>query len=151
MTPGARAPVLLAKNHNEGTIDLAKLYNNSILFLYFYPKAYTPCCRSQAESIRDYYATIRARGVEVVGVTTDTPAAIRSCRNRTRLPFLLIADEEGELARAFGVPMHFGFASQCGFIIRSGIIIWRSEELPVEGLGPELIAILDRLKIQEKS
>ena len=132
-------------------MDLARLYEEHTLFLYFYPKAGTSRCKCQAESIRDFYDAIRARGVEVVGVSTDTPSSLRFCRERTQLPFLLVTDQEGELARAFEVPMHFGFATRCGFIIQSGRVIWRSNKLPVEGLGPELLEELDRLNICEKN
>lgn len=151
IVPGAQAPVLCVKNHNEGIIDLAKLYKGHTVFLYFYPKAGTPRCKCQAESIRDFYEAICARGVEVVGVSTDTASSLRFCRERTQLPFLLITDQEGELARAFEVPMRFGFATRCGFIIQSGKIIWRSNNLPVEGLGPELLEALEQLGIGEES
>ena len=149
--PGSKAPVLRVKNHNEGTIDLGKLYDNYTLFIYFYPKAYTNNCKLQAESINKFYDKLRSRGVEVLGVTTDTPCAVRCCRERTHLEFLLVSDIEGELARAFGIPMKFGFVQPCGLLVRNGIVVWRSDKLDPERIGCVLMDALDSLGIVESA
>jgi len=76
--------------------------------LFFYPRDGTPFCTKEACSFRDSYLQFLDAGVEVVGVSNDSPEIHRDFARQHRLPFSLISDAEGTLRKAFGVPRTFG-------------------------------------------
>jgi len=60
------------------------------------------------------------------GVSTDSVKAQQAFQQRHNLPFRLIADTNGEMIKAFSVPLNLGkFASRQSFLIKDDIIIWR--------------------------
>jgi peroxiredoxin Q/BCP len=73
------------------------------VILFFYPKAATPGCTTQACGLRDNYATIEANGATVLGVSPDAPEALAKWRAEERFPYLLLSDPEHKVADAYGV------------------------------------------------
>jgi peroxiredoxin Q/BCP len=71
--------------------------------LYFYPKADTPGCTTEACEFRDHLKQFSSKGTAVVGVSPDKPGAQAKFKTKYDLPFTLLADEEKEAAQAFGV------------------------------------------------
>jgi thioredoxin-dependent peroxiredoxin len=71
--------------------------------LYFYPKADTPGCTTQACSIRDRTAEYEAKGAVVLGVSPDEPAALRKFADKYGLPFTLLSDADHSVAEEYGV------------------------------------------------
>ena len=71
--------------------------------LYFYPKADTPGCTTEACEFRDDIQKFAKKGAAVVGVSPDKPAAQAKFKQKYDLPFTLLADEEKAAAHAFGV------------------------------------------------
>lgn len=71
--------------------------------LYFYPKADTPGCTAEACEFRDEIKQFAKHGTVVVGISPDKPAAQAKFREKYSLPFSLLADEEKEAAKAYGV------------------------------------------------
>src|SRR5438309_1328260 len=100
---GATAPALSALDQDGNLVHFSDLYARSLVLIYFYPKASTPGCTAQACSLRDSFASISARGLEVLGVSADQPAAQKKFQDAFSLPFRLIADHNGRVAAAFGV------------------------------------------------
>lgn len=78
-------------------------YAGSWLVLYFYPKSFTPGCTKQACSLRDGYDAIRSAGAAILGVSVDSLATQQKFKAEHRLPFELLADTEGEVAKSYGV------------------------------------------------
>jgi peroxiredoxin Q/BCP len=76
--------------------------------VYFYPGDFTPGCIRQAQSFRDNMNKLAARGVEVVGISGDGVRAHELFKKAQKLNFTLLADEEGKLAKQFGVPVGKG-------------------------------------------
>lgn len=72
------------------------------LVLYFYPKDGTPGCTTQACALRDDIVRIRALGARVLGVSLDSVDSHRQFAGEHELPFLLLADEDGEVADRYG-------------------------------------------------
>src|SRR6266513_16157 len=68
--------------------------------LYFYPKDDTPGCTTQACGIRDVYADFRERGAVVLGVSPDDEASHVKFKEKYSLPFTLLADPDGNVAKA---------------------------------------------------
>ncbi len=90
------------------------------LLLYFYPKDDTPGCTREACAFRDGYAELRARGVQVVGVSLDDAASHRAFAQKHRLPFPLLSDAGGAVAQRYGALWSLGpvrFAKRHSFLI----------------------------------
>jgi peroxiredoxin Q/BCP len=101
---GEPFPDFSLEAHDGATVAAAGLRGRPYL-LYFYPKAETPVCTREACAFRDTFAELRAAGVEVLGVSFDSPAANRAFAERHGLPFRLLTDRGGHLARATGAKM----------------------------------------------
>lgn len=122
---GADAPSLTVTNHQGKEIDLGDLYAAGPVLLYFYPKSDTPGCTAQACNLRDNFDALKAAGVEVVGVSTDSVANQQAFREKYDLPFTIIADEDKSLGKAFGVGSMLGMAyKRQSFLIVDGKIAW---------------------------
>ncbi len=124
---GVDAPKeLKALNHKGETVELSKtLAAEGVVLVYFYPKADTPGCTKQACSLRDAYAKLKDFGVTVYGVSMDSVEAQKAFHEKYRLTFDLIADTEGKVVKAFGVPSRGRFPSRQAFLFEDGKLIWR--------------------------
>jgi peroxiredoxin Q/BCP len=79
-----------------------------IVVVYFYPADLTGGCTKQACGFRDDLAKLTDLGVEVVGVSGDSVKNHKLFKKVHKLPFTLLADEEGKVAKKFGVPLTKG-------------------------------------------
>jgi len=122
---GNPAPDAASRDEQGHPVRLSDFYGDGFTLVYFYPKADTPGCSAQACSLRDDFAALQERGVRVVGVSADSPAAQLRFKQRFHLPFVLLADEERAVAKAFGVPLMLGMTRRQSFLIRQGRIVWR--------------------------
>ena len=100
---GKAAPDFKLQDDSGNTVSL-KDYRGAPLVIYFYPKADTPGCTREACAFRDSQAALKRKGVVVLGVSGDKPEAQKAFRDKFTFPFPLIADDDGKLAAAFGVP-----------------------------------------------
>lgn len=124
---GATAPAPAAVDENGQPVHLKEIYAKGVTLVYFYPKASTPGCTAQACSLRDSIADLKTAGVTVIGVSHDKPAAQKKFKEHYQLPFTLIADQDGAVIKAFGVPTYvFGIAKRQSFLIKDGKVAWRS-------------------------
>ena len=71
--------------------------------LYFYPKDDTPGCTKEACSFRDRMDDYRGAGIQVYGVSLDSPESHRRFREKNNLNFPLLTDVDGRAAEALGV------------------------------------------------
>lgn len=71
--------------------------------VFFYPKAGSPGCTTEACDFRDSEATLEAAGYSVVGVSPDTPEQLKSFAAKQNLPFTLVSDPDHKIAAKFGV------------------------------------------------
>src|SRR5262249_14520671 len=78
------------------------------LVIYFYPGDFTPGCTRQAQAFRDNMNRLVEKGVEVVGVSGDSVQTHELFKKAQKLNFTLLADEDGAVARKFGVPVGAG-------------------------------------------
>ena len=100
--PGDAAPPFSGTTTDGSPVSLAD-YRGRKLVLYFYPRDDTPGCTRQACSLRDGEAALAARGVAVLGVSTQDTESHRRFSEKFRLPFPLLADTQGTVGRAYGV------------------------------------------------
>ena len=113
---GEMAPDFEAPDHDGKPFRLSSARGSPVV-LYFYPKADTPGCTIEAKGFRDVYADYQAKGVRVVGVSTDDCPDQKAFREKYGLPFPLIADHEKVVATKYGVLGPHGVASRVSFLI----------------------------------
>lgn len=95
---GERFPSFDLEAHDGGRVSSASLAGRPYL-LFFYPKADTPGCTRQACALRDHWRELEAAGLTVFGVSYDKPESNHAFAERRRLPFRLLSDRGGRLAR----------------------------------------------------
>src|SRR5207248_828273 len=83
----------------------ADFVGKKVLVVYFYPADMTGGCTKQACGFRDDMKKLADKGVEVVGVSGDSVENHKFFKEFHKLNFTLLADEKGEVAKAFGVPV----------------------------------------------
>ncbi len=71
------------------------------LILYFYPKDFTPGCTKEACEFRDQFAFFRKQDIQVWGISRDNLETHERFRQEYKLPFHLLADEAGEVAKLY--------------------------------------------------
>jgi peroxiredoxin Q/BCP len=103
LTAGQQAPDFTLLNQQQQPVQLSSLLKQGQVLVYFYPKAMTPGCTVQACALRDSQSALADAGVQVVGISTDTPARLAKFAERDQLNFTLLSDEDHKVAEAFGV------------------------------------------------
>lgn len=145
---GVEAPQVTAVDQDGKQVHFADSYAKGLTLVYFYPKAGTPGCTAEACSLRDSYASLQAQGLQIIGVSRDDIQAQSHFRDQYKLPFTLVADKDGKVAQAFGVPMIslLPLASRQSFIVKEGKIAWNSLKAQTKGSAAEVQQALDHLK-----
>ena len=147
---GAPAPPVSAVNQEGAPIQFADIYAKGITLVYFYPKAGTSGCTAEACSLRDSYEKLQARGLQIIGVSRDNVEGQKHFQESNKLPFTLVADTDGKVAEAFGVPMMgmglLPLESRQSFIVKDGKIAWCSLKAQTKGSAEEVQKALDGLQ-----
>ena len=99
---GDDAPDFNAKDQDGNDVKLADLKDQRVV-LYFYPKDDTPGCTKEACSFRDAADVYKAKGIRVLGVSTDNEKSHQKFISKFQLPFDLLADTDKQIVEAYGV------------------------------------------------
>jgi peroxiredoxin Q/BCP len=99
---GDKAPLFTAKDQHGNTVKLSD-YKGKKVVLYFYPKDDTPGCTKEACNFRDNFRILQQKGIEVVGVSTDSVGSHAKFAEKYDLPFTLVADETKRIVQDYGV------------------------------------------------
>jgi peroxiredoxin Q/BCP len=122
---GAPAPQVTGKDQDGKPVNFADVYAKGVTLVYFFPKADTPGCTKQGCSLRDQWSDLQAKGVQVLGVSGDKPEAQKAFRDKFTFQFPLIADDDGKVAAAFGVPaMRPGIYKRTSFLVKDWKVAW---------------------------
>ncbi len=97
---GDRAPTIALADHDGAAVTLDELRGRRVL-VYFYPKADTPGCTTQACGLRDVLGEIG--DTVVVGISPDQPAKLKKFHDKYALGFTLLSDADHQVAEAYGV------------------------------------------------
>jgi peroxiredoxin Q/BCP len=98
---GTTAPDFTLDDQDGKAVTLSDLRGRWVL-VYFYPKADTPGCTTQACSLRDHSADYEAKNALVLGVSPDPVDDLRKFADKYGLAFTLLSDPGGELAQKYG-------------------------------------------------
>lgn len=99
---GDKAPDFSLPDQNGDTQTLSEHHGKWVV-LYFYPKALTPGCTTQAKALRDNMAKLRELGAEVIGVSADEEAKLKKFAQKHDLPFTLVGDTDHSALEAYGM------------------------------------------------
>ena len=115
-TEGRPTPAFTVTASDGTKIDSAALKGKPIV-LYFYPKDETPGCTVEACSFRDAWEKLAKSGVMMVGISTDSDDSHKAFTTHHKLPFHLVSDPDGKLAKTFGVPLSGTYMSRQTIVI----------------------------------
>jgi thioredoxin-dependent peroxiredoxin len=105
---GQKAPSFEATDDLGNPWKSADHVGKGVLVVYFYPAALTRGCTKQACGFRDDMKTLKAKGVDVVGISGDAVKNLKLFKEVHHLNFTLLSDDKGDVAKAFGVPLKKG-------------------------------------------
>jgi len=98
-----KAPDFRAPSSNGKEVSLKDYAGKKRVVLYFYPKDDTPGCTKEACGFRDSIKTIDKTNAVILGVSPDGVASHDKFTKKFNLPFILLADEDKKIAKAYGV------------------------------------------------
>lgn len=144
---GERAPDFsLPATSGKEPVRLASFRGERNVVLLFFPLAWTGVCTQEMCAIRDDYAQFAEWDAEVLGISVDSPFALRAWAREQGFQFPLLSDFNRTAARAYDVYLEdmmglHGVAKRAAFVIDKSGIVRYSEETPNPGVLPDLAAI----------
>ena len=121
---GQQAPLFTLHAQDGSTLDLASRQGKGWTVLYFYPKAGTPGCTTQACAFRDAIKVIRNENADVFGISTDDVENLQKFHKEHQLMFTLLSDPDAKVTEAYGVKMPIvTVAKRWTFILDPSLVI----------------------------
>ena len=105
---GDTAPAFESVDESGKPFKSSTVIGKNIVVLYFYPADFTGTGAAQARGFQEEMENLNNRGALVVGVSGDSVSTHKLFKAYYKLPFTLLADEKGEVAKLFGVPVKDG-------------------------------------------
>jgi peroxiredoxin Q/BCP len=149
---GENAPDFTLPDQDGNEVSLSDFAGRTLV-LYFYPKADTPGCTTQACGIRDRASEYEAAGASVVGVSPDPVASVKKFHGGQSLNFTLLADEDHAVCDAYGVwgeksmygKKYWGAQRSTFIIDGAGRVVHAIEKASPKTHDDEVLAALDEL------
>jgi peroxiredoxin Q/BCP len=113
---GAVAPDVQGTDASGKTVHLSDARGGRAV-VYFYPKDGTPGCTTEACAFRDSWKRYEAAHVLLFGVSSDSAESHVDFAKHHSLPFPLVADNDGTIAKAYGVKSTLGLDSRVSFLV----------------------------------
>jgi thioredoxin-dependent peroxiredoxin len=105
---GDAAPTFQLSDERGKTWSSSDRFEKKWVVIYFYPGDFTPGCTAQANAFRDSMHKLTEKGVEVIGISGDSVQTHELFKKAQKLNFTLLSDEDGAVAKRFGVPFTAG-------------------------------------------
>jgi len=150
---GTEAPAFSLPDHVGREVSLAEFEGRRVV-LYFYPRADTPGCTTEACGFRDAYGEFEERDAAILGVSDDPVEDLEAFARKHDLPFPLLSDEDGSVSDAYdsyGEKTVFG--NEVEGVFRNTYLIGPDGRIErvYEGVSPEdhaaeLLADIDELR-----
>ena len=147
---GKPAPDFTLPSTSGEPVTLKQFKGKKTVVLYFYPKDETPGCSKEACSFRDLTAEFAKHDAVILGVSTDSIESHLKFRDKHKLPFELLADEDAAVSKAFGVykqknlygKKHLGIERTTFIIDRTGRIAQIYPKVKVDGHVQDILGFL---------
>jgi thioredoxin-dependent peroxiredoxin len=102
LTSGDPVPEFALKDAEGKMIKKSDLKGKKYV-VYFYPKDFTPGCTTEAAEFVQDYKKFKSVGIEIIGISPDDEESHKKFGEKMKVPFILLADTEKEVAKKFGV------------------------------------------------
>jgi peroxiredoxin Q/BCP len=130
---------------------LANFRGREAVVLAWFPKAFTLGCTAECESLASSANALEPYAVQCFGISVDTPEANRRFADAMHLPYPLLSDPGGHVARAYGVFGPAGFSSRTTFYIGAdGRILDVDRDVNAPSHGPRVAARLAELAVPKR-
>lgn len=147
---GTEAPTFTLDDQDGNPVRLDDFQGQRVV-VYFYPRADTPGCTTEACGFRDTWSTYEERDIAVLAISDDPVGDLAAFADEYNLPITLLSDESGEIASAYdsyGEKNMFGNTFDGVFrntyvIDEKGTIERRYEGVSPEGHAEEILADLE--------
>lgn len=147
---GKTAPDFTLPSTSGEPISLKQFKGKKTVVLYFYPKDETPGCTKEACAFRDIAADFEAVGAVILGISNDPMESHLKFRDKHRLPFELLSDEDASVSKAFGVykqknlygKKYMGIERTTFIIDRTGRIAQIYPKVKVDGHVADVLGFL---------
>lgn len=144
---GNSAPDFTLQDSDGNNYTLSDYKGKNPVIVYFYPKANSPGCTTEACGIRDSFARFKENNIIIFGISVDSKKAIKDFINDHSLNFPLLSDESKEVSKAYGVLNNLGVDSRITFIIdKQGNIADIIRNVDVETHAEDVFKIAVQLK-----
>ncbi len=131
---GRPAPDFTADASDGSTVHLADLHDRKRVVLVFYPGDNTPVCTAQLCALRDSWSALKTEQAVVYGINPAPRVKHLEFARKNALPFPLLADTKGEIARAYGCRALFGIVKRTVYVLdRQGQVVWVERGNPAPG------------------
>ena len=101
MAEKEKAPAFTLRDDQNKLVSL-KDYAGQRVLIFFYPKAGTPGCTTQACGFRDAFPKVQAGHANILGISPDSVSDLAKWRQEEKLPYPLLSDEDHKVAEAYG-------------------------------------------------
>ena len=133
---GTEAPDFTVKDQNNQAVTLSSFRGERAVLLVFYPFAFSGICTSELGAVRDDLADFQNDDVQILGISTDHPYALKAWSESQGFDFPLLSDfwPHGEVATAYGVFLEKrGMAVRGTFLVdKAGIVRFAEVNAPGE-------------------
>ena len=144
---GMTAPNFTLQDSNGNTYTLSEYKDKAPVVVYFYPKANTPGCTTEACGIRDNWDKFKENNITVLGISVDSKDAIKDFIKDHNLNFPLLSDNTKQVCKEYGVLNNLGVASRITFIVdKEGKIADIIRNVDVSTHADDVLKIAMKLK-----
>lgn len=141
-----KVPDFSLPSTNGGTWKLKDALGEKLV-IYFYPKDMTSGCTRESQAFRDLHAAFRRAGVRIVGISRDSLRSHEKFKEKEKLPFDLLSDEDETVCNLFGVIKDKnmygrkvrGIERSTFLIDRKGVLRREWRKVKVEGHAEEVL------------
>jgi len=149
---GEKAPQFTLPDQDGRPVSLSDFAGKTVV-LYFYPRASTPGCTTQACGVRDHLPNYAEAGAVVIGVSPDPVRAVKAFADKHALDFTLLADEDHAVCEAYGVwgektlygRTYMGAARATFIIDGDGVVVHVIPRVSPRTHDDEVLAALEQL------
>lgn len=150
LNEGDKAPDFTTRDESGSTVSLSDFAGKEVI-LYFYPKDDTPGCTAEACDLRDNYQSLKARGYEVLGVSSDDEKSHTKFKTKHNLPFTLLADTDKTIHEAYGTwveknmygKKYMGTVRHTFLIDKNGIIRKIIEKVDTKNASKQILDLVN--------
>lgn len=147
---GKPAPDFSLPSTSGEAVSLKQFKGKKTVVLYFYPKDDTPGCTKEACGFRDLREQFEAAGAVILGISNDPVDSHLKFRDKHKLPFDLLADEDAAVSKAYGVykqknlygKKYLGIERTTFIIDRTGRIAQIYPKVKVEGHVQDVLGFI---------